>query len=196
MISKTNRKKMEKLVEKKSKSQAKIAISRDRLPTPEVVNPAAVDRQIVSFYDDTEEKFLQRELLRSKLRRYKDGKNGGGGDDKIIVPDCSDIEELTRLHYLRLSEKWTNGTDFEKMEIKLLKKDYNSTSLVNIATRLAEASLNERLKNEQKSWFSLGPVESRVTKDKIPGGSRRGSGAGMGGAGLGGFGGFGERPMI
>ena len=77
------------------------------------------------------------------------------------------------------------------MEIKILKKDYNSTSLVNIATRLAEASLNEKLKNEQKSWFSLGPVEPRVTKDKVPGGSRRGSRSGLGGGDFGaGFGGF------
>ena len=71
------------------------------------------------------------------------------------------------------------------MEIKILKKDYNSTSLVNIATRLAEASLNEKLKNEQKSWFSLGPVEPRL-KDKLPGSSRRGSRSGLGGGDFGG----------
>ena len=176
---------MEKLVERKSKSQSKIGINRDQLPTPEVVNPAAVDRQIVSFYDDTEEKFLQRELLRSKLRRHQTGGNGYTADDNVIVPDSSDIEELTRAHYLRLTDKLKNGTEVEKMEIKILKKDYNSTSLVNIATRLAEASLNEKLKNEQKSWFTLGPVKSRVM-DKLPGSSRRGSRSDLGGGGLGG----------
>ena len=193
MNTKNKTKKNGEACRKKPKAQSKIGISRDRLPTPEVVNPAAVDRQIVSFYDDTEEKFLQRELLRSKLRRHQLGVNGYIPDDNVIVPDSSDIEELTRLHYLRLTDKLKNGTEVEKMEIKILKKDYNSTSLVDIATRLAEASLNERLKNEQKSWFSLGPAESRVTKDKVPGSqtSRRGSRSGLGGGDSGaGFGGL------
>ena len=171
---------MEKFANQKSKNQAKISIKKDGLPTPEVVNPTVVDRQVVSFYDDTEEKFLQRELVRAKLKKYEKA-----GASSIIIPEASDIEQLTRAHYLRLSDKSQNGNEYEKLEIKMLKKTYNSTSLVNIATRLAEATLYEREKNEAKSWFTLGPAESRTTKDILPAGtggmSRRASESGFAG---------------
>ena len=150
-------------MDRKGKYQAKVKINQKALPMPMLDNPTIIDRQTVNFYDDSEERFLQRELLRKKLRKVE---SGGKADPDIIVPEASDLEKATRRHYKTLSEL-SQGGEKEKLEIRLLKKMFNSHSLVNIATKLAEAELIETEKNYLKKYWTTGPLK-RVPYVKPP----------------------------
>ena len=150
-------------MDRKGKFQAKVKINQKALPMPMLDNPTVIDRQTVNFYDDSEERFLQRELLRKKLRKNKDE------DPEVIIPEASDLEQATRRHYRNL-EILSQGDAADKMEMRLLKKMFNSHSIVNIATKLAEAELMETEKNYLKKYWTTGTLKKTYkTRDLIPG---------------------------
>ena len=128
------------------KPQARLDVNQDGLPMPTIEDPTRIDRQQVNFYDDGEERFLNRELTRAKLKsKYSD-------DSSVIIPEASDLETFTRRH-IKTLQNMAKGSEVEQLELKLLKRQFNSHSLFNIATKLAEAELIDRERNELKTYF-------------------------------------------
>ena len=130
----------------KQPRQAKLAIHSESLPTPGFIDPTKADRQIVDFNDDVLEKFLNRELLRKKLKK------GSKPEEKIIIPDASPMEEKTREHYLYL-KALAHRDESGRMEVKILKLKWRSNSLFNVATRLAELELQEAERQSMKRYW-------------------------------------------
>ena len=170
-------------VSRKQKPQARLNVNHEGLPMATIQDPTRIDRHQVSFYDDGEEKFLQRELLRAKLRSepYKSADN--------IVPEASDLETFTRKH-IKTLQGMSRGSEVEQLELKLLKRQFNSHSLFNIATKLAEAELIDRERNELKTFwrsdvkYNGASKRSERRKALMPGDASGGGGGGGKGAAI------------
>ena len=165
-------------VSKKQKPQARLNVNQDGLPLPTIEDPTRIDRQTVNFYDDSEERFLNRELLRAKLRSdvYKSEDN--------IIPEASDLEVYTRRH-VKILQGMSKGSEVEQLELKLLKRQFNSHSILNIAVKLAEAQLIDRERDELKTFWKGGEGGATKRADRrkalMPVGVAGSSGVGGGG---------------
>ena len=140
---------------KRGRTQKQVDTKTGQLPTPVLDDSRKIDKQITTFLDDNEDKFLQRELLRKKLRKE--------ADKQTIVPDLSDLELATRKHYTNL-QKMSTGIYTEQLELKLLMKQFDSHSLFNVATKLAEFELVDKERNDLKRFWSEGASSKRAAR--------------------------------
>ena len=121
------------------------------LPTPAMSDPAEIyENNTVSFVDQEELRFLMREKARVKLADAIT-KNPGGG---IVVPDCSDLETQTRAFLKKLQVLAKIDDRASRLEIELLKKTFETQSLLNIAVSLARMRLREQETSKLKFWYS------------------------------------------
>ena len=142
---------------KRGRTQKQVDTKTGQLPNPMLDDSRKIDKQITTFLDDNEDKFLQRELIRKKLRKDKDD------DKQTIVPDLSDLELATRKHYTNL-QKMSTGMYAEQLELKLLMKQFDSHSLFNVATKLAEFELVDKERNDLKRFWSEGASSKRAAR--------------------------------
>ena len=121
------------------------------LPTPAMSDPAEIyENNTVSFVDQEELRFLMREKARVKLAEAI-AKTPGGG---IVVPDCSDLETQTRAFLKKLQVLAKIDDRASRLEIELLKKTFETQSLLNIAVSLARMRLREQETSKLKFWYS------------------------------------------
>jgi hypothetical protein len=75
----------------------------------------------------------------------------------------SDLELATRKHYTNL-QKMSTGIYTEQLELKLLMKQFDSLSLFNVATKLAEFELVDKERNDLKRFWSEGASSKRAAR--------------------------------
>ena len=132
--------------EKKSKpSKTKRQADDKNVPEPEMLDPTVVDRSQISFYERSENEYMEREVLRNKLRK-------AGG----LVPVESDFEKATKDIYaqLILLQGASSADRSAYLEIKNLERVFQTFSLFNIAAGLAELRVKEQAKSELKTLYS------------------------------------------
>ena len=119
-----------------------------------------IDKQVTSFYDDGEEKFLARELLRAKLREKVK-------DDGVVIPQLSELEKATRRQYNKL-QAMSVGMNEQQLELKLLMRRFpDAHSLFNVAVKLAEYELKDRERIELKQYWSEGASTKAVARKAL-----------------------------
>ena len=122
------------------------------LPTPAMSDPAEIyENNTVSFVDQEELRFLMREKARVKLNEAIAKKTPGV---EIVVPDCSDLETQTRAFLKKLQVLAKLDDRAARLEIELLKKTFETQSLLNIAVALARMRLREQETSKLKFWYS------------------------------------------
>ena len=132
--------------EQKSKpSKTKKQAADKNVPNPELIDPTVVDQSQISFYERSENEYMEREVLRNKLR-----KSGG------LVPIESDFEKATKDIYaqLILLQGSSKSDRNSYLEIKNLERVFNTHSLFNIAAGLAELRVKDEAKGELKTLYS------------------------------------------
>ena len=143
------------MMSKRGRTQKQVDTKTGQLPTPVLDDSRKIDKQITTFLDDNEDKFLQRELIRKKLRKDE--------DKQTIVPDLSELELATRKHYTNL-QKMSSGPVVDQLELKLLMKQFDSHSLFNVATKLAEFELVDKERNDLKRFWSESATAKRASR--------------------------------
>ena len=141
------------MFKEKKRTQKRVDTKTDALPTPITDDYRQIDKQVTNFYDDGEERFLNRELLRKKLRDNPDA--------ATVIPQLSELETATRKHYQTL-QKMSMGVYTDQLQLKLLMKQFESHSLFNVATKLAEYELVDKERTELKRFWSTG-AQGKVT---------------------------------
>ena len=129
----------------------------DEIPDAETDNLRVIDKQLTDFYDDAENRFLQKELLRAKLRNKKDA--------NVVIPQISELEQVTRRQYTKL-QAMSVGMNEQQLELKLLMRRFpDAHSLFNVAVKLAEYELKDRERTELKQYWSEG-ASTKTTRRK------------------------------
>ena len=140
-----------------SKNSKRVDTRTDEIPDAETDNLRVIDKQLTDFYDDAENRFLQKELLRAKLRNKKDA--------NVVIPQISELEQVTRRQYTKLQEM-SVGMNEQQLELKLLMRRFpDAHSLFNVAVKLAEYELKDRERTELKQYWSEG-ASAKVAKRK------------------------------
>jgi hypothetical protein len=122
------------------------------LPTPAMSDPAEIyENNTVSFVDQEELRFLMREKARVKLAEAIAKKTPGV---EVVVPDCSDLETQTRAFLKKLQALAKIDDRASRLEIELLKKTFDTPSLLNISVALARMRLREQETSKLKFWYS------------------------------------------
>ena len=123
------------------------------LPEPEVIDPTVSDKLEVDFGDNSEEKFLKRQLRRAQLDLAVRG--DAEAQRKYYVPEPSDLERVTHEYYNYLNAIMTpGGAEAPRTEVKLLMKTFNTRSILNLAGALAELKIKEQEKAELSKWWT------------------------------------------
>ena len=131
-----------------SKNSKRVDTRTDEIPDAQTDDLRVIDKQLTDFYDDAENRFLQKELLRAKLRNKKDA--------NVVIPQISELEQVTRRQYTKL-QAMSVGMNEQRLELKLLMRRFpDAHSLFNVAVKLAEYELKDRERTELKQYWSEG----------------------------------------
>lgn len=134
------------------------------LPTPAMSDPAEIyENNTVSFVDQEELRFLMREKARVKLAEAK----LKSPTLEVVVPDYSDLESQTRAFLKKLQVLAKVDDRAARLELELLKKTFDTPSLLNIAVALARMRLREQETSKLKFWYSgeaSGFLDSRLNE--------------------------------
>ena len=138
--------------EKKTKARKSKRQADSNLPDAELLDPTQIDQNQITFFDRSENEFMEREVLRHKLRK-------AGG----TVPMESDFEAACKEIFTQLQVMKTAGDSDRQayLEIENLKNVFKSHSLFNIAASLAELRVKEMAKEQLKSLYT-GDLTARV----------------------------------
>ena len=146
-----------------SKNSKRVDTRTDEIPDAHHEDLRVIDKQVTTFYDDGEERFLARELLRAKLRERAETAK----DENVVIPQLSELEKATRRQYNKL-QALSVGMNEQQLELKLLMRRFpDAHSLFNVATKLAEYELKDRERVELKQYWSEGASAKEVKRKTL-----------------------------